>query len=832
MMRRNALILLLAALALAALPAAAQDAVGKALLFAEAADLAELAAEARASGASVRELPGALELDADVAAELEDRALRLEILPDPRLVQMAAGEIDLRQHPLDLAALPAGAAPFIVAYDGVPDAAFVASLAAAGAQLVGPLPPSSFLVRGDAAAAGRVAGLPGVAALGAFDPSFKLSRRLEPGPLGSRAEIVLFAGAGADEVLAELEALGIEAEILAGSGRVVLAAELPVAARGRLAALPAVEAIDAAPEAALYNNEIRVLMQTTKAHYLANQAFYNPVYGIGVWGASQVVTAADTGVDNHEVFAGPGKIVPTTASGPCVTLLNDAANHGTGVAATLLGDRISAGGAFGTANNLDGLAIRSRLVMQDIEDHLGNFCPPADPAVDLFIPAWLGGSLIHTNSWGHNAIPNVPLSGSYSWRSQRIDEYLRFPLFREHSVLFAVGNAGAHWSTGAYLAYTLSDEAHAKNAIAVGGSWNGNGRDIMYKFSSHGPANDCLGVPCAGLKRVKPDVVAPADKVVDTADNWTPTTYSTFSGTSIAAPAVAGAAALVRDYFAQGKYPNDPSDPPLGGPPSSALVKAMLVNATVPLYDPTAYQGNLAQGLTRGAYPNYDQGYGRPTLDNVLEPAGYRKLKVFEDATTTSVTGDVWTRNVQLVQKWGGTCNNLRVTLVWNDEIGTLAAGPKLVNDLDLEVTYMGTTVRGNHRLTGGAWDRVNNVEDVFLPKGHVAPFTVFPVTIRVYGRSVPAGPQPWAVVLTYGSCADQIPCPPPPVAGGCYRGPGDTVPGSTWTPPVPGCKDQTYSTGEFAGGMLPYPYCKPPVIIVDPAEPHPTGPIGPIGSP
>jgi hypothetical protein len=295
---------------------------------------------------------------------------------------------------------------------------------------------------------------------------------------------------------------------------------------------------------------------------------------------------------------------------------------------------------------------------------------------------------------------------------------------------------------------------------------------------------------------------------------------------------VAGAAALVRDYFAQGIYPVNASDPPLGGPASSALVKAMLVNATVPIYDPSGYLGNsLIPNVPSDAYPNYDQGYGRPALDNVLDPAGYRKLKAFEDDSTSVVTGDVWSRVVSFKETWGATCNVLRVTLVWNDKEASLAAGPKLVNDLDLEVTFQGKVWRGNHRLTGGAvFDGVNNVEDVFVPMRQQALGILHQPVVRVYGTSVPSGPQPFAVVVTYGTCFDNIPCPPPPVAGGCYRGPGDVVPGSTWTPPVPACDDQIYSTGELDGSESPYPFCEPPPIVIGVPVPYPVEPVEPTG--
>ncbi len=65
------------------------------------------------------------------------------------------------------------------------------------------------------------------------------------------------------------------------------------------------------------------------------------------------------------------------------------------------------------------------------------------------LPALAAGSRIHTNSWGHNAIPNTPMAGTYSWRSQLIDGYLHNPAFREQSVLFAVGNTGCEVATAA-----------------------------------------------------------------------------------------------------------------------------------------------------------------------------------------------------------------------------------------------------------------------------------------------------------------------------------------------------------------------------------------------
>ncbi|MGB0513609.1 MAG: S8 family serine peptidase, partial [Wenzhouxiangellaceae bacterium] len=649
--------------------------------------------------------------------------------------------------------------------------------------------------------------------------------------------IILFPGAAGDAVL-ELARSNDDRSVasFAVANRTVVTARLDWNGIMQLAELPEVEMIDAAGVGDFFNNEIRVVMQTEKAHFQANQAFYNPIYNLGVWGENQIVTVADSGIlAGHDAYASGKLLFNYAVPGTCAST-GDAFDHGTGVAATLLADTLgSSSGGFGTANDLDGLAVRADLIMQDIEDANQNFCAPNDYPFDLFFPAWQVGSMIHSNSWGHWAIQPNP-QGSYSWRSQAIDWYMSQAPVREQAIIFAAGNAGRTWDGFAtYTPYSLSDEAHAKNAIVVGGILNGNGRDFMYGFSSRGPTDDCLGTPCDGIQRVKPDVLAPAALQIDTASAagvsaWT----GMYEGTSYSAPAVAAAATLVRDYFTQGIYPVKPSDPPLGGPPSSALIKAMLVNATVPIFSTGGYEGNVAAGVAADAYPNYDQGYGRPALDNVLEPAGYRKLKAFEDDSTFLATGDVWSRTVNFKEKWGAnsSCNNLRVTLAWNDPEGALLAGPKLVNNLDLEVTFNGTIYRGNHRLTGNTFDGVNNVEDVYLPMRSQALGIQHKPVIRVYGTSVPTGSQPFALVATYGACFDQIPCTPPPVAGGCYRGPGDTVPGAVWTPPVPGCDDQIYDPGEYGGSAEPFPFCQGPIINPVPIPIDAAEPLEPIGSP
>ena len=340
---------------------------------------------------------------------------------------------------------------------------------------------------------------------------------------------------------------------------------------------------------------------------------------------------------------------------------------------------------------------------------------------------------------------------------------------------------------------------------------NGNARNIMYTYSSRGPTNDG-----AQLGRIKPDLVSVGSTLV-TGDSFADDAYWTWYGTSHAAPVVSAASALIRDWFNKGLY----TGPAIGNAPSSALIKAMLVNSTMFQADASAYRGNAGANLPADGYPNFDQGYGRPVLDTVLDPQGYRKVKLFENATTSVQTGDRWSKTVSLKHAWpGANCNSLRVTLAWTDEPMSLPAGKAIVNDLDLQVSFLGQKYIGNFRhKQDGRFDGSNNVEDIIIPiEDWLTPPTNFSIQVDVLGTQVfSTAAQPFAVVVTYGTCPGTLPCDPTGGVGGCYRGPGDVVPGST--PPPPSCLDQSYSRQEFTGGTS-NPVCEPSgPIVVTPSD-------------
>ncbi|WP_371281119.1 S8 family serine peptidase [Dokdonella sp.] len=144
----------------------------------------------------------------------------------------------------------------------------------------------------------------------------------------------------------------------------------------------------------------------------------------------------------------------------------------------------------------------------------------------------------------------------------------------------AAGNSGSACST-------ITDPPAIYDAtFTVGGT---NSADNMYAGSGRGPV--------AGSVNGKPDVIAPGQTVRSSVPNYSNTAngyYSSFTGTSMASPHVAGVAALLMSMNSS-----------LKGDPQA--VADLLRSTAVPLTSTTQVCG----GIPATTFPNPVQGYGQ-----------------------------------------------------------------------------------------------------------------------------------------------------------------------------------------------------------------------------
>lgn len=635
-----------------------------------------------------------------------------------------------------------------------PTPEWIADLQRLGVQVVEPLGPYGLFVLADARQAKLLAQRRYVAWSGLFEPAYRMHPAL--GRADGRVEFVgvdVVPAEDVDRVRAELEALGADirnvetppptnpmtaARILCD----VDAEQLPAIAR-----IPSVRWIEPqGPDILLDERSAQIVAENLTDVAAPNNApvtgYQAAIAALGLSGAGVCIGICDSGVDNHDNATMHGDLagrllffVDASAGNETV----DEDGHGTHVAAIaagnatlgdadpqgfLLGQGVAPGAQIGSVNQIG----------------TGGTFSDNERTRQMAV----NGAHVMNNSWGQNAGAGL----GYIARSQTFDRLVRdpdpaTPAVEQLVIVSAAGNDGA------LGAQSIGAPWEAKNPIVVGNSRNfrpgeGGIDDIrgISDSSSRGPAVD---------GRILPTVVAPGSDIVaarSTVDldpatpgaqrprtAYTDTNaavhqdYTRLSGTSMAAPHVAGVCALLIQWWRNRTG---------GLTPSTALLKAFLVNGAEDLVG-----GPDGAGGTLTNAPNGNQGWGRVSLENMVlqAPASDRGPRIFSDQTHPfTASGDEFTVRV-------GTASStrpLRITMAYSDAPGAAGANPALVNNLNLEVEEIstGTIFRGNvlsggFSVAGGAADNVNNVESVFIQN----PAGVYEV--RVLGTSVVANAAP-----------------------------------------------------------------------------------------
>jgi subtilisin family serine protease len=345
--------------------------------------------------------------------------------------------------------------------------------------------------------------------------------------------------------------------------------------------------------------------------------------------------------------------------------------------------------------------------------------------VDMLDAMYRDGTRVSNNSWG--AVTNAYTTDSQLYDSLVRDARRTEPGNQEITVVFSSGNSGAG---------RLSIPSNAKNVIAVGASENlrtgldgcridsTGGDDIqsIIDFSSGGRTLD---------GRKKPEIIAPGTHIQGASSqdiNYTgsgvcgpphhptgQTLYTWSSGTSHSAPAVAGAAALVRQFFQQST----------GNPASPAMIKAYLTNSTNYM---TGHRAN-------DNLPGDSQGWGLVNLGRALDNVPRMLIDQTQVLTESG-------RTVTLHGRVADATKPFRVTLAWTDAPGSPVGNP-VVNDLDPKVevggkTYFGNNFAGQVSVEGGPLDNLNNVESVWAPVATTGEFTVTVTAANISGDGVP----------------------------------------------------------------------------------------------
>jgi serine protease AprX len=479
-------------------------------------------------------------------------------------------------------------------------------------------------------------------------------------------------------------------------------------------------------------------------------------------GKGETVAVLDSGVDLDHPDLKDKVTFQDAVDGDSV---DDRFGHGTHVAG------IIAGSGQASAKKLCGVAPDAELAIIKVTEG-PKVQLPADMS-SLLGQAVATGARIINLSLGASAPTTGAVYDRYAYSTDRF--------VADHPdvlIIVAAGNDG-NAPEGAPGFATLSSPGTAKNVLTVGASltdrtdlddtW-GQRNPRVFKLPpvAEEPVAGDAALPAANSGRgpgsfglIKPELLAPGTYILSARAQhisgnlpWRDyleydNKYVFIGGSSMAAPFVAGAAALVRQYL-RNRFPDQT--------PSAALLKAILIAATTRLPSIRAAASDADFG-----YPDFDQGFGRLDLSTVLphaEGPPKRRLEVKDIANDSSAALESRAPANSMRRPIGryvatvaeGATEPLRVVLSWTDVPATAVQ-----NDLGLQVfgqdssstsgnaahSYGRDALIDHPDLHGILWDDRNNVEQVFLPTPAAGEYE-----IRVVARNTISPPQGYALVV------------------------------------------------------------------------------------
>jgi len=610
-----------------------------------------------------------------------------------------------------------GRRQLIVQFWGPPQNGWVESLVSAGADLVIPVPPYSWIVLANSSAEKAISGLAFVRWIGEVHPAHRVDRSvyLEIDPatqLYHESYFLPKQREHKDKSQCQITLLGNFFPNVADSGKwlenqEVNADKIHIWGHNWLAyanlSAKDVERLSCQPEILNISLDMKpVLMDERSCQIVADNTILDEPYvgyrdwldTIGLDGSGVAVGVMDTRCQDDPYHFGTRlKSICGCDGNFDSTPLGD---HGTHVCGIVGGGETCSYFFGGFCKGL-GVAPECRImniwgmvvdeVCGIIDCHTRYLTEPAPDGLMCSVS---------NNSWGFKdpQYPRVYSDTDAGWDEISFDYDMNPGNGMDPTIIvFAAGNEG---SSG------LTSPQGAKNPILVGACSRANPNEIT-DFSAWSLLED---------GRRRPDVAAPGHYIYSA---WPcegiqcdedPDLYrhNSISGTSMAAPHVSGALALFTQWW-QGKK---------GGNPTMALCRAALIASADDMVG-----GKLdmpAWPPTLGHRPDEHQGWGRLNIKRLLEE---REDHIFVDSEVTLTNAG---KDYYYLFYPRHTDRELRIALCWTDPPGAGGANPALVNNLDLSVEAGDYTYIGNNFDEGfsadddtASHDMIDNVECVFI---------------------------------------------------------------------------------------------------------------------